>query len=65
MSHALTLPERITIARGAMPMKTFAEKLKVTLSAASQWESGRKQPKLDNLRKIARLTKTPLAILVG
>lgn len=46
-------------------MTSLAKKLGVSLSAVSQWESGKKTPSLKNYRAIARITKVPLVKLIG
>ncbi len=55
----------IRAARGTRGQKWLAGKLGVTISAISQWETGAKTPTLANLRKLSRVTKTPLAQLFG
>jgi transcriptional regulator with XRE-family HTH domain len=63
----MQLARRVTKARESLGLSKaqFANKVGVTASAVSQWESGGPGPKLKHLRKIARVTKTPLAELVG
>lgn len=51
--------------RRKLNQSQLARLIGVTRACVSYWEGGHGEPLFKNLRKIARVTKTPLAELVG
>jgi transcriptional regulator with XRE-family HTH domain len=63
----MTLARNVARARRKLGMTQaeFARAMAVSRASASDWERGGPGPSLRHLRKIAKISKTPLADLVG
>lgn len=63
----MPLNSRITKARSSagLTKAQLAARLKLTRGAICQWEDGSCSPSLKNLKKLARVTKTTVADLLG
>lgn len=54
--EGMSLKSRLKIARGERTQAWLAEKLKVSVQAVSQWETGKTAPGADRIRQIAEVT---------
>lgn len=61
------LPERITQARelAGLTKTDLSEKLHVSVAAVTQWESGTKNPALENLYSICNVLRVPMSFLLN
>lgn len=64
MKQNLKLNEIVKNTRGNMTQIEFAKKLNVTQAALCAYESGKRQPSIDVLIKLAFIAKMPLEELV-
>ena len=55
----------LRIIRGSTPQGVFAERLGLKQAKYSHYENKRREPSLDELRKIARLLETTPNVLLG
>lgn len=63
----MTVGERIRAARRAkgMTQKELAEKMGTSYVVISQWENGKRNPKLSTLEEIAKALEVPVLALIG
>ena len=64
MKQNLKLNEIVKNTRGNMTQIEFAKKLNVTQAALCAYESGKRQPSIDVLIKLAFIAKMPLEELI-
>ncbi len=64
MKQNLKLNEIVKNARGNMTQIEFVKKLNVTQAALCAYESGKRQPSIDVLIKLAFIAKMPLEELI-
>ena len=64
MKQNLKLNEIVKNTRGNMTQIEFAKKLNVTQAALCAYESGKRQPSIDVLIKLAFIAKMPLEKLI-